>query len=58
MSRPAESPGGLANTEPAFEPPGWCSRRHRTIAATSASAVGGVAVGHPERGPGDHLGAA
>ena len=35
MSRPAESPGGLANTEPALEPPGWCSRRHRTTSATS-----------------------
>ena len=36
MSRPAESPSGLANTEPAFDPPGWCSRRQRTMAEISA----------------------
>ena len=41
ISRPAESPAGLVNTEPALDPPGWCSRRHRTMAATAAcSAVG------------------
>ena len=33
MSRPAASPGGLVNTEPAFWPPGWCSRRQRTISS-------------------------
>ncbi len=36
ISRPAESPGGLMNTEPALEPPGWCSRRHRTMLGHSA----------------------
>src|SRR5437764_415114 len=41
MSRPALSPGGLRNTEPAFCPPGWCSRRHRTISATRASHAAG-----------------
>ena len=40
MSRPAESPGGLVNTEPAFAPPGWFSRRQRTISAISASRRG------------------
>ena len=31
---PAETPGtGLTNTDPAFWPPGWCSRRQRTISA-------------------------
>ena len=39
MSRPAESPGGLVNTEPAFWPPGWLARRQRTISAISASAA-------------------
>ena len=33
MIRPAESPGGFRNTDPALAPPGWCSRRHRTISA-------------------------
>ena len=42
MSRPAESPGGLVNTEPALEPPGWCSRRQRTISATIASHAAAV----------------
>ena len=33
------SPGtGLTNTEPQFWPPGWCSRRQRTISAIVASA--------------------
>ena len=36
ISRPAESSSGLVKTEPALEPPGWCSRRHRTMAATAA----------------------
>ena len=36
MSRPAESPAGLVNTEPALDPPGWCSRRHLTMALTAA----------------------
>ncbi len=36
MSRPAESPSGLVNTEPALEPPGWCSRRQRTMSVTAA----------------------
>ena len=34
------SPGtGLTNTEPQFWPPGWCSRRQRTISAIAASAA-------------------
>ena len=37
MSRPAESPGGLVNTEPALRPPGWFSLRHRTIPASVSS---------------------
>jgi len=36
MSRPAESPGGLVKTEPALLPPGWCSRRQRTIERSSS----------------------
>ena len=36
-SRPAESPGGLVKTDPAFGPPGWFSRRQRTISARVAS---------------------
>ena len=41
MSRPAESPGGLVNTEPAFCPPGWCSRRQRTISSMRAAHAAG-----------------
>ena len=39
ISSPADSsPGiGLTNTDPAFCPPGWFSRRHRTISAISRS---------------------
>ena len=37
-SRPAESPGGLAKTEPALLPPGWCWRRHETISASCGPA--------------------
>ena len=39
MIAPDEPPpgSGLTNTDPAFWPPGWCSRRHRTISAISAS---------------------
>ena len=39
INSPAESwPGiGLTNTEPAFWPPGWFSRRHLTISAISRS---------------------
>ena len=38
------SPGtGLTNTEPQFCPPGWCSRRQRTISAIVASAVRAIA---------------
>ena len=40
MRRPAESSGGLVNTEPAFGPPGWCSRRQRTISSISAVGAG------------------
>ena len=36
ISRPAESSSGLVNTEPALAPPGWCSRRHLTMALTAA----------------------
>ena len=52
MRRPAESPGGLANTEPAFAPPGWCSRRQRTI-----SAMLGLAGGRRRRRPTRKVGA-
>ena len=45
MSRPAESPGGVRNTEPAFAPPGWCSRRQRTI-----SSIVGFALARRRRG--------
>ena len=39
MTSPAESWNGtgLTNTDPQFWPPGWCSRRHRTMSAISAS---------------------
>ena len=37
ISRPAESPSGLVKTEPALKRrPGWCSRRHLTMALTAA----------------------
>ncbi len=36
ISLPAESPSGLVKTEPALEPPGWCSRRHRTMSDTAS----------------------
>ena len=50
MSRPAASPGGFVNTEPAFCPPGWCSRRQRTISSIRRRARRGI-VGRPgERG--------
>ena len=59
MIRPAESPGGLANTEPALAPPGWCSRRQRTIVGDARLARGGGRRrGHAERRAGDHLGRA
>ena len=31
IRRPAESPGGFVNTDPAFWPPGWLARRQATI---------------------------
>ena len=34
-ARPSR-PGGLVKTEPALLPPGWCSRRQRTISASAA----------------------
>ena len=34
MSRPAASSGGLRKTDPALAPPGWCSRRQRTISSS------------------------
>ena len=39
MIAPAEPPpgSGFTNTEPAFWPPGWCSRRHFTISDISDS---------------------
>ena len=41
MRRPALGPSppsdGLTNTDPAFCPPGWCSRRQRTISAIRRS---------------------
>jgi hypothetical protein len=39
--RPALSPGGFRNTEPAFAPPGWCSRRQRTMSSIRASHASG-----------------
>ena len=49
MRRPAESPGGLVNTEPAFCPPGWCSRRHRTISSMRAAHAPGSSGAPGER---------
>ena len=51
------SPGtGLTNTEPQFWPPGWCSRRHRTISAIVASARLAIAGGDPQpRRQHDHV---
>ena len=56
MSRPAESPGGLANTEPALEPPGLVLPAPADDRGDLGLGRGRVAVDHPERGPGDHLG--
>ena len=42
MMLPALSSSGLRNTDPAFAPPGWCSRRHRTISVIRASHASGV----------------
>ena len=33
--------GGFVNTEPAFCPPGWCSRRQRTISSMRAAQAAG-----------------
>ena len=41
MSLAAWSSGGFWNTEPQFGPPGWCSRRQRTISATRSRAAAG-----------------
>ena len=41
IRRPAASPGGFVNTEPAFWPPGWCSRRQRTISSMRAADAAG-----------------
>ena len=45
ITSPADSWNGtgLTNTEPAFCPPGWCSRRQRTISPIAASDFGPVA---------------
>ena len=61
MTSPADSsPGiGLTKTEPAFWPPGWCSRRHRTISASVASDAARSPVPirtAPTRRPGDRRG--
>ncbi len=58
-----EAPGGVArwvgeHRARVRAPPGWCSRRQRTIAGDLGLGGGGVAVGHPEGGPGDDLGGA
>ena len=49
MRRPAESPGGLVNTEPAFGPPGWLARRQAHDLGELGAAPLGVAGA---RGPG------
>ena len=51
MSRPAESPGGLVNTDPALLPPGWLARRHRTTSSISALHASAGSGGHGELGP-------
>ena len=53
MSRPAASPGGFVNTDPAFWPPGWCSRRQRTISSMRVAASRRV-VGVAREGRGQH----
>ncbi len=53
MSRPAESPGGLVNTDPALDPPGWFWRRQRTISAISAAPASGSPRAEPVV-PGHH----
>ena len=58
MRRPAESPGGLRNTEPALAPPGWCSRRQRTISATRCLARARDVGGDRELGRGHDVVAA
>ena len=55
MRRPAESPGGLVNTEPALAPPGWCSRRHRTMSAISGLGSGPIAGRERQIGREHHL---
>ena len=54
MSRPAASPGGLRNTEPAFAPPGWCSRRQRTISRDPRLAARRVVAAPPRSSARDH----
>ena len=57
IRRPAESPGGLRNVEPADGiPSGWCSRRQRRISSRRPAIVAGsagsrrnVARGRPRR---------
>ena len=53
MSRPAESPGGFANTDPCSSRPAG-ARRHRTISARVASHSSGGRV-DGELGAGDHV---
>ena len=55
--RPAESPGGLVNTEPALLPPGWCWRRQRTISASGRPDRPRRSPGQSELGPHHHLAA-
>ena len=51
IRRPAESPGGLVNTEPALWPPGWLARRHRTISASCGLAGAASRPGGGEARP-------
>ena len=49
MMRPAESGRGFTKTDPAFWPPGWFSRRQRTISSMTASPSPGSPRRQPER---------
>ncbi len=51
MSRPAESSSGLRNTEPAFAPPGWCSRRQRTTSSMRSPQAAGSSAAPTSSAP-------
>ncbi len=56
MSRPALSPSGFVNTEPAFCPPGWLARRQRTISAMARFSDSGLHGFAAEGGRRHHVG--